>query len=576
MRNLSLFIVSFLLCSLAFAEQNIPIEDKNYFRAPLDIPMFLSGNFGELRNNHFHSGIDIKTQGKEGLKVYAAADGIVSRIKVSPYGFGLTVYIDHPNGYTTVYAHLNRFNPQLNKLVKDIQYSKESSSIDELNSAGFMKVKKGDIIAYSGNSGSSGGPHLHFEIRDTETEHPINPLLFNFSIKDDLPPVIKGLMVYPLTEDAIVAGGYSQKQYNVVGYKDGKYLLANNAKVTANGLVGLGLYVQDFLNGSGNRCGIFENNLHVDNELIYSFCMDEFDFDDTRYANSYMDYAYYKKKRIRYQKSFVDECNGMTNFKVLRNRGRLLVNESDTMDVRFMVNDVANNRSSLSFKIYGEKASRKMKLEENDNYIDCSSNSQLIKDNSNLHFEPGTFYTNIPLEHKELDATNLFSSKIILVGTEYIPVHKYFKLSIKAEQLPDSLTNKFVIVSLDSDNKITSSLGGKYDNEYVTTNARQLGRFAVALDTIPPSIKALSIDNNTSLNNPRQLNFKILDELAGIANFRGEIDGKWVLFTYNDQSKKISYIFDSERLEMNKKHHVKLQVTDKVGNTSYYEGHFFK
>ena len=168
-----LIIIPFLFfISVSMAQNSYP---QDYFQSPLEIPLILSGTFAELRSNHFHSGLDIKTQQQSGLKVMAAASGFVSRIKVSHFGYGKALYITHPNGYTTVYAHLQNFNPEIDAYIKHRQYKNESYEIELFPKAGELLVNNGDIVAYSGNTGGSGGPHLHFEIRNKQ-EHPMNPM----------------------------------------------------------------------------------------------------------------------------------------------------------------------------------------------------------------------------------------------------------------------------------------------------------------------------------------------------------------------------------------------------------------
>ena len=248
-----LFVIGFS----TYAQDSIP---KKYFRSPLGIPLFLAGNFGELRSNHFHSGLDMKTQGKEGFRIYAAADGYVSRVKISPWGYGKTIYIDHPNGYTTVYAHLKGYSGVIASEIKKYQYQKESWEIDWYPSDTLMKVKKGDVIAISGNTGGSGGPHLHFEIRETESEHPVNPLLFGFDIKDNIKPIIRSITLTPLNDTSYVNNKNIMQRFLITG-ADGTYRLKYSTPINAYGEIGIGIETIDKLNGYGNRNGIYTLSL---------------------------------------------------------------------------------------------------------------------------------------------------------------------------------------------------------------------------------------------------------------------------------------------------------------------------
>ncbi|MFV0365435.1 MAG: M23 family metallopeptidase [Mangrovibacterium sp.] len=572
-----LLILSFLFFSPQFTYANYEVsnEDKNYFSSPLNIPLFLSGNFGELRNNHFHSGIDFKTQGKQGLPVYAPADGTVSRIKISPYGYGIALYIDHPNGYTTVYGHLSKYNHAIETYARDIQYQEESFTIDVPIPAGTFNISTGDIIAFTGNTGGSGGPHLHFEIRNTASEHPINPLLFNFDVKDSTKPIIKGLRVYPLSENATVNGKHSPQTVTLIG-ENGKYTLAPESKLSTQGKIGLAVYVQDFLDGSRNRCGIFENTLLLNQDTIYVFRMDEFDFSDSKYANSYVDYAYLKKNRIRYQKSFVDMNNQMSNFHSLKNQGVFEMHYNDTSAIHYTINDVYGNHSTLDFTILGEeKTSLTTMIDSSANYLLCRYSNQTKTRNSVAKFKPNTFYKDQYINHHELKRQGNYSP-LVCVGNPYIPIHQNYELKINTSNLPTEWHNRVGVSLLDEQFEAQRFIRGKYENGQVTVSLNELGTFAVDIDSIKPEIRALSIDNHQSLNNSKQINFKVLDKQSGISSWRGELNGEWVLFEYEYKQDKLFYVFDKKRLEMNKTHHLKLDVCDKAGNIATYEASFYK
>ncbi|MFV0554485.1 MAG: M23 family metallopeptidase [Mangrovibacterium sp.] len=571
-----IYILFFILSPfISSAQRQVRAEDKNYFQAPLQIPLLLSGNFGEVRNNHFHSGIDIKTQGKTGLKVYAPADGTVSRIKVSPYGYGLALYIDHPNGYTSVYGHLNGYNKEISDFVKAHQYQRESFAVDIAVPAGTFDIKQGEVIAFSGNTGGSGGPHLHFEIRDTKSEHPINPLLFNFDIKDSTPPVIKGLMAYPMTKNSTINGKHQQQSFKIDG-RNGNYSLAPNEQITANGTIGLALYVQDFLNGSHNRCGIFENTLLVNNENIYTFRMDEFDFEDSKYVNSYIDYAYLVNNKIRYQKCFVDVNNKMPNFHSLKGQGTFSIQANDTSSINFVISDVHGNESLLKFNILGERESEKTNSTNATSELCCFEPQEIKTPHAKATFSAKTFFTKVEINAFESEQSPFSLSPIIQIGSPEIAIHHNFKLEINAQNSIPKWGNQTAIVLLDDKNEVSKYYPTQVKNNLLSAYVGELGKFTLAIDSIKPEIKALSIDNNQSLNNPKQINFKITDKQSGIASWRGEIDGEWVLFEYEYKQDKLFYIFDEKRLQLNKQHQLKLIVNDALGNSTTYEASFFK
>ena len=304
-KNNFLLIATLILGLNCFAQDSIP---KNYFQSPLGIPLYLAGNFGELRSNHFHSGLDMKTQGKEGFKIYAAADGFVSRVKISPWGYGKTIYIDHPNGYTTVYAHLQGYKGDIAEIIKKHQHEVENWEIDWLPSDTLMKVKKGDVIALSGNTGGSGGPHLHFEIRETETEHPVNPLLFGFAIKDNIKPLIRSIILTPLNDTSYVNNKRKPQRFLVSG-SAGSYKLKNETSINAYGEIGIGIETIDKLNGYGNRNGIYSIELLENSQTIFKSEMKKFSFDESRALNSLIDYEMFLRKKVRFQRSYIEPNN---------------------------------------------------------------------------------------------------------------------------------------------------------------------------------------------------------------------------------------------------------------------------
>jgi hypothetical protein len=325
MRTLLLQLV--LLFSLAVSAQN------SYYGDPLKIPMFLSGSFAELRSNHFHSGIDIKTQGISGFPVYAVADGFVSRISVSPSGFGKALYIDHPNGTTSVYGHLDHFSSEIQKYVTEKQYELKSFKVDLNVPALIFPVKKGQEVARSGNTGSSGGPHLHFEIRDTESEEPLNPLDYGFPIKDQIPPRIFSLLVVPLSDTSHVAFGSQPVSYPIV-YSTDHYIVKDNIVIPLYGPVGFAIQANDFMDGTNNKCGISSMNLTIDDDSRFAYHLTRFAFDDSRFINSHIVYDEYVKTQRRYVKAWIDPGNRLPvytydlsqgEFKVLNGQHRVQI-----------------------------------------------------------------------------------------------------------------------------------------------------------------------------------------------------------------------------------------------------------
>ena len=563
------FLVSFILFSnIAFAQ----IADREYFRSPLNIPIVLSGNFGELRSNHFHSGIDIKTEGRTGLPVYAAAQGEVSRIRIGPFGFGLALYIDHPNGQTTVYGHLEKFRDDIQEYARKNQYKQESFDVDLTVPQGTFSIKKGEQIAWSGNTGGSGGPHLHFEIRNTKSQHPINPLLFDLPIKDEMKPKILSAMIYPLSDDALVDGSNNERLIETVFY-NGAYHLKSNPIVPVYGDIGFGLQTIDYLDGSWSKCGIYEIKLAVDEKPVYTFLMNELDFDETRYINSHIDYGYYRTHYKRIHKSWVEPGNKLNNYPVLIDRGIVNLTDEKVHNIRYEIQDAYGNASALEFKVQSKKGNA-APTKQTGRLIPFDENTDVIKPGLKAHFKNGTFYSNFHLQYEERPANNLYFSKLYQLHNDQVPVQQSYELSIRADELPAKLRSKALLAVVNEKNGRKWSMGGSYDKGWVTANVRQLGIFAISVDTIAPTIQPLSISGHNRLTEPSRIRFKIKDDFSGIDSYRGEIDGAWVLFEYDAKNDLITYDFDSKRLQAGKNHQLVLKVTDNKGNEAQYEATF--
>lgn len=565
------FLISLLLFSSLVSAQ---APDREYFRSPVDIPILLSGSFGELRSNHFHSGIDIKTQGKNGLPIYAAAAGDVSRIYISPAGFGLALYIDHPNGQTTVYGHLLSFREDIQAYAREIQYERQSFAVDLAVPKGTFRVEKGEQIGLSGNSGSSGGPHLHFEIRNTESQNPLNPLLFNFPVTDNMKPKILSAAIYPLSDDAHVAGGSSERVIETV-YYDGAYHLKGNPTFSVYGDIGFGLQALDYLDGSWSKCGIYEIKLAVDGDPVYTFLMNELSFAETRFLNSHIDYSHYRQHYRRLQKSWVDPGNKLNNYPLLVNRGVVNLSDGQLHQITYEIIDTYGNTSTLAFRVQS-KAVSLARLEKTGRLIRHDEKEDFETAGLQALFMPGTFYSDFKLDFETKPANNLYYSPLYQLHNDRTPVHNSYLLKLKADGVPDSLKAKSLIAVIDEKSGKKWSMGGNYEDGWVMARVRQMGTFAISVDTVPPTIRPLSIVNQNRLTEQHQIRFKIDDDFSGISTYRGEIDGQWVLFEYDAKNSLITYEFDKERFQFGKNHLLQLTVTDSKANTTRYEATFYR
>src|SRR5690606_18270731 len=352
MRPLLSMILFFTTLALV-AQEKYP---QNSFRSPMDIPLVLAGSFGELRSDHFHSGLDIKTQQREGLPVMSIADGTVTRIKISHWGYGKVLYVAHPNGYTSVYAHLKKFGPGIEEYVKNVQYTKQSYEVEIFPNYGELKVSQGQTIAYSGNTGGSSGPHLHFEIRSSVSERPVNPLHFGYEVRDATNPVLLGLYGYPLSEGSVIDQSADKVQINFKKQPDGSFL-AN--KVTAVGSIDFGVNSFDRFDMAANPNGLYSLRQSVDGKVYSQYTFDSFSFAETRYINALIDYGHQYAHRQRIQKCFKEPYNHLTIYKELYNDGKIEVKEGDTLTVEILLSDFAGNQTKLLIPVEGKREAAK-------------------------------------------------------------------------------------------------------------------------------------------------------------------------------------------------------------------------
>ena len=531
------------------------------FRSPLGIPLILSGNFAELRSNHFHTGLDIKTNGSENYRIYAIDSGYVSRINISHWGYGKAIYVDHLNGYTSVYAHLSRFPDHIEHYVRKKQFEQESEIVTLYPEKADLIVSRGEVIAYSGNTGRSSGPHLHFEIRETITEKPVNPLLFNFEIKDDISPSIYHLKFYPF-KNGFVDGSSNEKLIKVIGDKK-NYSLEHSVK--ASGLIGLGIHTIDKLNGSSNKCGIYKISLLLDNEIVYQQVMEKLDFNTNRYINTHKDYNEYKHKRRRIHKSFVSENNELEIYKNVVNNGLVLINENRNYQFKYIVEDVNGNVSELEFDIQGEEE-KSIAVQNSKQQLNAVlKKDSIVNEEFEAVFPEKSMYEPTDLLYNNKDYSDGLTD-LHMLGQMKVPMHKYFVLKLKMGAVADEYIDKALIVELSNDLKKLSSLGGQYENGWIQTETRSLGNYTVKLDTLPPVIKPINIYEGKNMDGGSKIEFKISDNLSGINDYDVWVDDNWVLSNYIPKKARLIIVFNNYNKIEKGKHHIKIMVTDERGN----------
>lgn len=561
----SLFVIS-AQAQQIYSNNKYPLVD---FRPPLDIvPPALAGSFGELRSNHFHSGVDFRTNQREGYPVYAIADGYVSRLRVQNSGFGQAIYLNHPNGFTSVYGHISRFAPKIAAAVKALEYSKKTFELDEFPAADLFPVHKGDLIAYSGNRGSSGGPHLHFEIRDSKTENTINPQLFGIQIPDNIPPVIYALYCYKLNDK--VFNEYTPKQYYQVAGAAGSYHLNAVNTINVSGEIGFGITATDKHNGASGTNGVYSIQLEVDGKTVFISSLEKFAFENSKAINSHIDYPAYLSSRRSIQKSFVDPGNPMQIYSNLVNNGRIQFADEQVHSLKYTITDSKGNKSILPFNVKSDGKTIVTPDQPAGVPFFYDKDNEFKTDNVKVVVPKGTLYNNFNFSYKlKPKPANGAYSAIHQIHNNLTPLHIGFELWIKADPTLGNLINKAVIVSVGG-----SSQGGIAEDGYVKATPRTFGSFYIAVDTIAPSIVPLNISNGKNMAASSKMNFKIRDNLSGIKSFNGYIDGNWVLMEFDTKTATLWHSFD-ERTAPGK-HELKLVVDDMKGNSRTYSINFYK
>jgi hypothetical protein len=564
------FTFILLICfGFNISAQEVP---KGYFRSPLDIPIILSGNFGELRSNHFHSGLDMKTEGVEGKRVYAVADGYVSRIKVSPWGYGKALYITHPNGLVSVYAHLKDYNGQIASYVKKAQYASKQFEIELLPLPTEMLVKKGDVVAFTGNTGGSGGPHLHFEIRDEKTEHPLNPFLYGFDVADNVKPIVNEIIIYPLDEHSNINGSFIAKRFTLV--PNGNTLKPSQA-ISAHGKIGFGISSHDQHNGAHNRVGVYSIELKVDGKRKYFHQMDRFSFDHSRCLNSHIDYPIYKKSKNWFQKLHVAPNNQLTIYSDLVDKGVLTFEKDGIHEIEYIIKDFKGNSTTVAFPLEAKGFSVKNmqgKISAKpEAYFYFAKENVYKNDEISVTIPENALYDNLNFEYRKSATIKNAISPTYHIQNEYVPIHLNYNLSIKLDSLPIEIRRKALVVHY-AENGASTPIGGDLREGWLNCTPKVFGNFAVMLDTIAPKITPTKI--------PKQgtpfvdIRFKITDELSGIKSYHGSIDGDWVLMEYDPKQSLLFHVFEKELTAGN--HTFRLEVKDQRGNMSEYSVEFVK
>lgn len=561
-KRVFILFISIFTVSIVFAQNNF---SDNYFRSPIDFQLQIAGNFGELRANHFHTGLDILTQNVEGKKVRSIADGYVSRINVSGTGYGNALYITHPNGYVSVYAHLKSFRADIAQYLDSIQHEKQQFAMNLYPLPDQFPVKKGSFIAYSGNSGRSSGPHIHFEIRERYSEKPINPMLWGIKVKDDVPPRIFSVTRYNFT-DTIDWDSFSKKTYS--------YKYINGKTIKTNGNTGFGIELQDYVTGRHNRNGIYELSLKIDDTVYFKVRFDKLSFYTNRYINSYIDYGAYLYTKKRITKCFVEPNNKWENYLVKKNRGIFRIDDDTLHKVEIIATDFYGNTKKVHFKIIRDTTRVYAKQIQNKYFV-----QKLFYDKENfyntdklkINFHRNSLLYNINLIHFTTQAKFKAYSMVHHIHKESTPLFNKITLAIKVDSLAKNLRSKVLVAKIDNNGKLLSA-GGEYIDGYVVAKINRFGKYVLTVDTIKPRIVPISLAKTKTVSNSK-LRFKIYDNLSGIKSFNGYIDNKWVLFTYDAKYHLIQCSLKNEKIKKGE-HQLVLKVEDYYGNIETFSSKF--
>lgn len=553
MRRVVISFFFFVVCIAAVAHEGVS------FVSPLNIPLVLSANFGELRPNHFHSGLDFKTQGRTGLPVFAADEGYVSRVVVSPWGYGKALYIAHPSGYTTVYAHLDSFEPFIAGRVRELQYAKESFSVDEVFLPGEFPVGRGMRIATSGNSGSSGGPHLHFEVRHTESESPVDPLRwFAGMVKDGVAPEPRQVALYP--HDGVVDGKVSKSVRGLrVLQGSGGYEAAG--EFTAWGRVSAGIKAYDRMTGTTNIYGVHTVRCWIDDGLVFSAVLDSITFDETRYVNALVDYEELRSNGgSTIMRSYVAPGNFLsTVYGACGGDGTFVVDEERRYFGRYELTDVYGNTSVVRFVVRGVRQDLPERLDKGGVLFAYDHDNQYATEDFHFELPCGALYEDLRFRHS-CRAEGTYCSAVHQVHSATVPLHRGCDLALKlsCDTLPDSC---YYMVCIRNGRK--SPVLGRYEAGWYVASVRELGSYAVAYDCTAPSVVPLNADK---WGVSGVVSLKVSDSGSGVASYRGEIDGLFCLFEYDGKTSRLSCRLKDAPLKKGGKHGLVMTVTDACGN----------
>ncbi len=540
------------------------------FSTPLKRSLTLSGTFGELRPNHFHAGLDIRSLNRKvGEPVYSAGSGYISRIKISAYGYGRAIYIQHPNGHSTVYGHLDHFTPEIDNYINQEHYKRERFELDLSLAPSTFKVSQGQLIAYMGSSGSSTGPHLHFEIRNSMNEHVLNPLEYGIPLSDNIPPTIYSIKFY----GNISGNDVSLMTLPVKIDVNGSFSLNNDTISLNTSIAGVAIKTYDKAFNSSQRLGVYGITLKADDAMLFNFNMKDFSFDEMRYSNAHRDYEEQVKSSQTYHRLYRLAGNKLLIYNESKDEGWINLSNDKIKKINIDVIDFAGNKSSIQFFLK-QASGPPPAIPYSDKLITYNQTFSLEENGLRINIPANRLYCNTYFNYLSLP-DNEYYSPIYKINDLTTPLHRSYSLAIRANNLPSYLRKKASIGMINGGT--ISNQGGKWNEDWLETKVTSFGNYTIIVDTIAPTIKPIMFKNDMSKRD--YMSFKIADNFstggeADELTYNAWVDGKWILMELDSKTDNITHYFDNHIPPGN--HTLSIKVTDDKGNSKLFTQSFVR
>lgn len=564
-----IILITILFLNIINFDAYSQVFPQNYFIPPLVGSNIITNNFGQIRPNHFHAGVDIKTR-KIGIPIVATADGYVSRIRISKYGYGRALYVTHPNGYKTVYGHLSKFSPEIEIYAKKVQLEKQSFEFAIYPDSSFFKVKQGDIIAYSGNTGRSSGPHLHYEIREALKDVPINPELTGLYVADKYSPKLTKVIIYPIDKNSKINGVNSRQILNA-DCKSNKCFL--NKTIIVNGKIGFGANAYDLISTTGRKQAVYSARILMDGKQIFEYNINKVSFYESRGINSFLDYYERQKTGNKYQKYYIEPGNYLGIYNWEYGNGVIELQDYNTHKIQIILEDIKHNKFSVSLKIKKGKTPSVLQKKHSEKKVYFDKDFFFVQNDFRMIIQKNSLYKNIDnLYYKEYKSSKYYYSKVYSVQNKYTALSSPILISIKGDKVSEDNLEKGVILHISDKGRVTP-LKTNYINGFYSAKSKYFGKFALTIDNVRPTIKVLT--NFSSTKKLSVIKFKITDNLSGIKKLYATIDNKFVLLKY-DKRYKVYYYKLAQNIKNNSNHEIILEVFDKKNNKAVYKTVFFR